>query len=613
MKSEPWPLLTRPYIVLVILFVLALLIYSNSFTVPFLFDDTDNIVENIGIRTLGHYLDLAGTRSVGYLSFALNYYWGGFNVFGYHLVNLLVHVTNGFLVYWLVLLLSSPLAGEGRVGGEDRVAPWIALGAALLFVAHPIQTQAVTYIVQRFASLVTLFYLFTVVAYLKWRLGSAGMARLFWYAGALLSSVMAMKTKENSFTIPLMILFVEMIFFWPIKKKQWVALVPFFLTLVIIPLSLSVGIGGEEVFPRDTMEISRPDYLFTQFPVLITYLRLLFFPVGQNLDHHYPIYDSLGSPQVWGSLLVLFLLFGLSLYLLKRTRGPWKLISFGILWFFLTISIESSIIPIKDVIFEHRVYLPSVGYCLVVSLIGAWGWERWKSSRVWLGVLCFFMISGLALATYQRNSVWQNKMTLWQDVIQKSPNKARGYSNLGSVFETQGQLDEAAKNYQTALKLQPDYMQAHNNLGNIFVAQGHLDEAIKEYLAALALDPNVAQIHYDLGIAYAQKERIEEAIKEYKKALEIRPHYPKAHNNLGIIYATKGRHQEAIQAFEAALSYQPDYASARNNLGNVNLVQGNYSEAIKHYQEALRLNPNLEEARKNLKNAKRKQGESLSQ
>ncbi len=223
----PQGYLPRPLAVLFLLSLLATLIYSNTFSSPFYFDDTPNIVENPQIKDLSNFLGFSGSRAVGFLSFALNYHFNGLNVFGYHLVNLLIHITNGFLVYCLVLLLFKASASDHgsqqlpTLNSQLAAAPWIALVTALLFVSHPIQTQAVTYIVQRFASLVALFYLLTLVCYVKWRLASPeARSRYLWYAGALLSTFLAMKTKENSFTLPFMILLVEAVFFRPFTRKR---------------------------------------------------------------------------------------------------------------------------------------------------------------------------------------------------------------------------------------------------------------------------------------------------------------------------------------------------------------------------------------------------------
>ncbi|MBI4374596.1 MAG: tetratricopeptide repeat protein, partial [Deltaproteobacteria bacterium] len=288
---------------------MTLLIYSNTFLTPFQFDDESNIIDNAEIRSLGNFLDFSGTRFVCFLTFALNYRFGGLNVFGYHLVNLLIHITNGFLVYSLILLLIRAVQGPPTPpASQSASAPFIALATALLFIAHPIQTQAVTYIVQRLASLVTLFYLLAVVGYLKWRLSpSEAGTRSLWYAVSLVSCVLAMKTKENSFTLPLMILLMERVFFKPLR---WKAILPFFLLAApIIPLSHQNALGEAEGFARDTTEIGRSDYLFTQFRVIVTYLRLLVLPINQRLDYDYPIYHSFFQPAVFIPFLFLLGLF----------------------------------------------------------------------------------------------------------------------------------------------------------------------------------------------------------------------------------------------------------------------------------------------------------------
>ncbi|MFQ5540467.1 MAG: tetratricopeptide repeat protein, partial [Candidatus Binatia bacterium] len=490
----PQGYLARPLAVLFLLSLLATLIYSNTFSSPFYFDDTRNIVENPQIKDLSNFLGFSGSRAVGFLSFALNYHFNGLNVFGYHLVNLLIHITNGFLVYSLVLLLFKACASDRgsqqlpTVNSQLAAAPWIALVTALLFVSHPIQTQAVTYIVQRFASLVALFYLLTLVCYVKWRLASPeARSRSLWYAGALLSTFLAMKTKENSFTLPFMILLVEAVFFRPFTRKRWVALIPFLLTLLIIPVSRGDALGEAEGFARDTTAISRSDYLFTQFRVIVTYLRLLLLPINQNLDYAYPIYRSLFEPSVFPSFLFLSSLFALSLYLLfasRLTPSASRLTSFGILWFFLTLSIESSIIPIRDVIFEHRLYLPSVGFFMTLSVGVTMGWKRLQRRGIpaaWGVIGLGAAVLVLSATTYQRNLVWHDAMTLWQDVVKKAPNKGRGHNSLGTAMLERGELGEAIKHYREALRINPAYAQAHYNLGTAMLERGELGEAIKHY------------------------------------------------------------------------------------------------------------------------------------
>ena len=390
--------LDTPVFHLVLTALLGLIAYSNTFNAPFLWDEQVYISENPIIRDLSYFTDLSKAegfeqysavknRYIGYLTFALNYKFGGLDVRGYHVVNIAIHILNAMLVYFLATLtFKTPFLKDSSI---KEKSPLIALFSALLFVSHPIQTEAVTYIFQRLASLMAFFYLLSLVLYIKWRLSSschsglsgislkkdsrqagATAKRCGFYLLSLLSAVLAMKTKENAFTLPVMIALYEFFFFNGFVKKRTLYLVPFLLTMLIIPLALigtdkPIGeiIGGLASLPGGGGEVSRWDYLFTQFRVIATYIRLLFLPIDQNIDYDYPMYHSFFDVPVMLSFLFQVSLFSLAVYLLYRSKNKpeLRLISFGILWFFITLSVESSIIPIPMVINEYRVYLPSVG------------------------------------------------------------------------------------------------------------------------------------------------------------------------------------------------------------------------------------------------------------
>jgi protein O-mannosyl-transferase len=599
-------------VILALLALLAILIYSNTFHVPFHFDDTFNIVANPKIKHLANLLHLSGPRFVGFLTFALNYRFGGLHVFGYHLVNLLIHIANGFLVYLVVralFTLSYPRAAASPAA-LPGMAPWVALFTAALFVAHPIQTQAVTYIVQRFTSLAALFYLLTILCYLRWRLDPRqGPSRYLWYAAALFSTLLAMKTRENTFTLPFMILLIEAVFFRPVTLKAGIrlftSLIPFLLTLLIIPLSIPLsrlsamgggtarGGGVAARLTRETLDISRWDYLFTQFRVLITYLRLLILPVHQNLDYDYPLYHSLLDPPVLLSALVLLVLFAAALYLLRFPLKAFppltsRVIGFGILWFFLTLSVESSIIPIRDVIYEHRLYLPSVGVLLVFGVFLGECVMRWRTPTVlaFTAVLVLF-----SAATYQRNAVWKDELTLWSDVVRKSPKKARGHYNLGISYAQLKRTDDAIAQYQIALKSKPDDADIHNNLGVALAAQGFLEQALIQHRIVLQLRPHDANAHNNMGIILKLLGRPEEAAKEYHAALDANPDFAQAHSNLGVVLKMLGRKEEAVQEYETAIRLDPDNAEVHFNLGNAKLEMKQFDQAISEYQKAINLDP----------------------
>ncbi len=622
-------------IVFLLITMTALLIYSNTFSSPFHFDDESKIVGNYKLKDLANLWPPSGLRYIGYLSFALNYYFGQLDVFGYHLVNITIHIINGLLVWWLVLLtFKTPLMEESN--GFSRLKYFIALVSALIFISHPVQTQAVTYIVQRFTSLATLFYLLALVLYIKGRLLNQSTKNIsqnsdqkerninsiksvLYYLASVISAVLAMETKEISFTLPFIIVLYEITFFstsnpglrTPNLKRLYL-LVPFLITLLIIPLSLLKAdkplgdiIGELREAAQETEQIPRGVYLLTQFKVIVTYIRLLFLPINQNLDYDYPIYHSLNL-QVFFSLLFLLLIFGIAVYLFyvshSRYRGL-RIIAFGIFWFFITLSVESSIIPIRDVINEHRLYLPSVGAVLAFVSTVFYVFDYTKLARSSLLATCLLLLVTavpLGIAAYNRNFVWNDKAALWEDVVRKSPNKYRGYNNLGLVYYNQRRLEEAIKEYSNALKLKPDDPDVYINLGNAYAKQGRSKEAIKEYSNALKLKPDDPVAHNSLGNANANQGHLDEAIKEYTNALKLKPDYPEAHYNLGLVYYNQGHLEEAIKEYSTALKLKPDYPDAYTNLGLVYYNQGRLEDAILEYINALKLKPDLPEAHHNL-------------
>ena len=610
-------------IALVALAILALLIYSDTFSSPFHFDDSHSISKNPKIRDLSNFLALPGPRYIAQLSFALNYQFGGLNVFGYHCVNLSIHILNGFLVYALVLLFyqSTSISTASGMTSASLSSRWIAFAVALLFISHPIQTQAVTYIVQRYASLAALFYLIAIACYLKWRLHpKSSTGRGVWYIAAILSTLLAMKTKENSFTIPLMLLLIETTLLGPIKRKVWIGLIPFILMLAIIPYSHpealmddGSGLGGR------TQEIGRSDYLFTQFRVMMTYLRLLILPIHQNLDYDYPLYTTLGEFPVFLSLLFLLSLTGLAIYLVLRPRltggnsqssstsGGFvgvelRLIGFGILWFFLTLSVESSVIPLEDVIFEHRLYLPSIGFLLSLLLVIRGTLDRFHLHPRSLFVLLALIILTFSIAAFQRNRIWKDEVTLWRDVVEKSPHKVRARYNLAEALQTARRPKESVEQYLMAVKINPKYAKAYYNLAAVYLQLDSPTDAIDAYERALMLRPKAPEVHNNLANVLASQGRFSEAIKTYKKALVLRPNKVNSHFNLAIAYSNLGRQEEAILEYKTTLDLDPNFILASFNLGALYAQRGRIEEAKAYFENALRIKPDFQMAQQALRN-----------
>jgi tetratricopeptide (TPR) repeat protein len=594
-KERVINLLYKPFVHILLIAAIGLIAYSNTFHSPFIFDDNVVIKENPIIRDLRFYLEpsraelFKGTfqyqsfknRYIGSLTFALNYKLHGLDVFGYHIVNLAVHLLNALLLYLLIVFsFKTPYLRESQMSNYSKQA---AFFISLFFACHPIQTEAVTYIWQRVTSLATMFYLFSFLLYIKARFvqtNAVDMKKrvkafpatgLICYIVSLLSAVLAMKTKQISFTLPIMMVLYEFMFFQGNRKKRILFLMPFLLTMLIIPLSLMdfdkplgefIGALGE--IARDRTEISRLDYLFTQFRVIITYMRLIFIPLNQNIAYDYPVYNSLFDVPVILSFAALLLLFGLAVYLYSRSRrvAGLRMVSLGIFWFFLALSIESSIIPILGVIYEHRLYLPSIGvfiaaitslFIMVEKLR-----HRWKGIDRVVMVVLFLMVIVLSGATYARNAVWKSRISIWEDAVKKSPERAETHYNLGLAYQSQGFIDKAINQYQIATELKKDYTEAYVNLGVAYKSEGLTEKAIEQYRIAVRLNPGIPEIHNNLGAAYMSQGLIEKAIEQYQTAIKIKPSYAKAHYNLGNAYKAQGDLVKASEHYQIAikLSYK---------------------------------------------------------
>ena len=398
-EAEPQNIVSWKQIALLLgcILILGLAVYSNTWNVPFQLDDKLRIVENDSIKNFSLstfsqiWIANPKTRFLPYVSFAVNWAMAGKKVVDYHIFNLGVHVLNAFLVYFMMgLILKSP---KMRGVYSRDAAFFLAAFSTLIFVAHPLQTQAVTYIVQRTASMAAFFYLGAVVLYLKARSGSGALC----YSASLVMAVGAMFCKENTVTLPLAIVMVDLLFFEQ-KEGKWKVLLRGVPYLAIMSIALFWGgkLPGKNIIPADPESVlSRGRYFLTQLNVLCTYLRLFFFPVRQTLDYDYPVSNSLLDPKTFACALLLLGLAASGVFFLKKNR----LISFSIFWFFLTLSVESSIIPIKDVIFEHRMYLPLAGFAVILPALIFFMMKNVRYAAI-AGSIVVAVLSGL---TYARN------------------------------------------------------------------------------------------------------------------------------------------------------------------------------------------------------------------
>ena len=585
--------MTRPQLLsAIILCCVGIIIYSNTLHSSFHFDDTGFIVENVRIRDLANLKaiwDDWASRFITFLTFAINYHFNGLDVFGYHLGNLIIHIGSSIAVFWLTLLiLSTPATKDDAIA---KHAPQVALFTALIFLCHPVQTESVTYIFQRASSLAGFFYILSICLYLKSRLlKEEGKRWALLYILSFASALLAMFTKENTLTLPLIILLCEFFFF---EKRRYVYAGAFLLLLPIVPILFVLSKSGISKDVESLMTTTYPEfyYFLTQIRIMMTYIRLSFIPINQNLEYDYPLTKSLLDLPFLASLLVLVIILIAAFKLFKRYR----IISFSIFWFFITILPESSLIHVKkDFIFEHWLYLPLAGYSLFLAsttyqLLGK------KSFKSMTALLLVIVMAYSALA-YARNLLWKDEFTLWTDTVRKSPQKPRPYLILGEAYDAMGEHDQAISNYNKAIRLVPDNAYPYNFRGIAYAAKGDYDRAILDYDRAIGFDPKFAGAYNNRGVSYAAKGDYDRAISDYDKAIQLNPVYAETYDNRGALYLHKGNYDQAISDFTKAIQINRNDLEAYQARASIYTKTGKYDKAISDYDKVIQVNPDFEKA-----------------
>ncbi|MCX6955935.1 MAG: tetratricopeptide repeat protein [Verrucomicrobia bacterium] len=603
--------------------------YHNSFAAPFVFDDVPAIVENPSIRHLWPLSEvlapsLAGGvtvsgRPVVNLSLALNYAVSGPAVWSYHGVNLAIHLAAGLLLFGLVrrTLLTPPL--RERFGAASLP---LALAAAALWTLHPLQTESVTYVVQRAESLVGLFYLLTLYAFVRGCTTPSGSPKGApaerpaprWLALSAGACFLGMATKEVMVSAPLMVWLYDRTFLggsfraaWSARRRFYVVLACSWLLLAFLVLGTS-GRGGTAGFGA---AMSSWTYALTQCRAIVTYLGLCVWPHPLIFDYGLATVLDLTSVLPQALLLVALVVAAV----VAAARRP--AVGFLAVAFFALLAPSSSFVPVAtQTMAEHRMYLP-LAAVLVLLVLGTFVWlGRW-SLWGWGGVA-----AALGFATVVRNADYRSEVAIWADTATKLPTNARAHNNLGQALFRAGRVPDSVRSYEEALRLQPRYPETHYNLGVSLAALGSLAAAIGHYEEALRFQPDYPAAHNNLGNALMKAGRVPEALRAYAEALRLDPHFAEAHSNLGNALLQSGRAAEAVPHFERALRERPDYpeadalqayleairlkpayAEAYVNAGNALLQLERPTEAIAQYERAIALDPALTEAQFNLGSA----------
>lgn len=582
---------------------LGIIIYAHTLHAPFVFDDEPNIVLNRHIRmteiTADQVLRVQNSpseRPFANLSFALNYFFHQYQPAGYRVVNILVHIINALLVFFITLQTMRLCRGR-------TIFP-AALLASLVWLVHPLHIQSVTYIVQRMNSLAALFYLLALFCYVKARSIPAGIPYSSLKKGLLfltvvLSGGLGLASKPTAATLPIILFLYEWFFFQDLKV-EWLRknlariILPGMAFLAIVFLYLGTDPMNAVLATYEKQEFSMGQRLLTEPLVMLYYLSLLIFPHPSrlHLDYSFPLSRSLLIPPITVLGLITLLVLLTMTIRLARTH---RLAAFAILWFLITQVIESSFVGLA-LVFEHRTYLPSVFLAIAaVDLLLI----HLKNQYGLITVLAIIILV-FGCWTYQRNYTWQNEITFWQDGVNKSPLNTRPHNNLGLALLNAGNLTRAEHHFRRSLALDPRYQKAHYNLGLTLFKAGDVAESEPHFRRALALDSLDSRAHNNLGEVLFRSGRIAEAEKHYRQALALDPYEARIHGNLGNLLSRKGEVDQAIDHYHQALALDPYFVEACNNLGVEYIYKGLPDQALANFQKALELDPEHRSARDNL-------------
>ncbi|MCG6910930.1 MAG: tetratricopeptide repeat protein [Deltaproteobacteria bacterium] len=596
--------------------------YSNTLDAAWHFDDLPNILDNENVHVSTLSLKALSSsihspfaypgnekpklyRPVAMLTFAINWYLGRDGVLGYHLVNIGIHCATAVMLYFTILGMLGARNVRGNFQGSERT---IAFLATAFWALHPIQTQAVTYIVQRMASLATFFYVVSIYFYVRGRSASSPGKRVSSYLLCLLGFVLALGTKQNTVTLPAALLLVELVFYSDLRflrkaKGRWIA--SSLAVVLVLFVLLGLYLWSDEPLSRivrgyDIRPFNLSERVLTEFRVLVLYLKQIVYPIPQQFSiiHDVGLSTSLLLP--WTTLASIVLIAGLIIGAIA-TLSKYRLLSFGILFYFLGHSVESTVFPL-ELVFEHRNYLPTLFLFLPLAsgLVALMAGYR-RQNRLIHGLLAVFvaaLIFGIGFATYVRNAAWATEKTIWQDAMQKAPALARPHQGLALALENENRLDPALELYEKALTLEDPSPKLSrfislSNMGNIYKKKGEYVRAASYLTAALDYDtgPYMRRIRYNLVLCLLNSNGEKAALNQIDVLLGQYSRNVKYMSTKGFILFLQGRFNQAEAYLKSALERNPGDNLALVNLAMVLSATGRQERADQYLQRAGKRDP----------------------
>ncbi|MEO6875316.1 MAG: tetratricopeptide repeat protein, partial [Opitutaceae bacterium] len=514
---------------------------------------------------------------------------GGYDVKGYHLANTLIHAVAALALFGLMRRTLLRPAMREKFG---VAALPLAFAVALLWALHPLQTESVTFVIQRSESLMGMFYLLTLYGFIR-AVESASPRR--WQIFTVIVCFLGMATKEVMVSAPVLVLLYDRTFVAGNFRRAWQQRRTFYLSLAATWVLLAYTViaagqrGGAAGFGRG---VSSWDYALTQCHAIILYLRLAFWPSPLVVDYGTTIVRRFGEVW-WQALLLIGLVAGTCFALVRRPA-----VGFAGFWFFAILAPSSSVVPlITQTMAEHRMYL-SLAAVIGLVVLGGYRWLGRGSLPVWLGLA---VVAGIF--TVRRNQDYQSNVRLWTVTVAEQPGNPRAQSSLGCALAIEGRNAEAEQHLAEAVRLKPDYAEPQFNWGNFLFRQYRPAEALAPLEAAVRLRPPYFEAHFVLAGVLVQLGRVDEGLAHFETVLKMRPDYVEARQTMAETLAKAGRTGEALENFEMALRLRPNSAMLQSEVGDSLGRLGRVEEAVGYLAAAVRLDPAAVVARYNLGNA----------
>ena len=572
--------------------------YSNSLHGEFVFDDVGRIWDDQTIRSAWPPWPVFGVtnRPFAHYTMALNYAAHGYEVFGFHLVNLAIHALAALTVFGIIRRSWSWLQPQPERAGQGLTLGFMV---ALIWGVHPLNTQAVSYIVQRYESLMALAYLLTLYSFI--RAQQSARISWLWYGLSLLCCAFGMGCKEVMVTAPVLVLWYDRAIVahsWrEIVQRRWFYYLLLASTWGVLAWAMLQFSGDYEHGSLINVEGLTPfTYLTNQSAVLLHYLRLSFWPTGQCAYYHWPVEYSL--LKLLPYLAITGSLFVLSLWLSVR-RPALGLVAMS---FFIVLAPTSSIVPIVDLSFEHRMYLPLVAVVILACLawMKVWGMLEERASASMqrrIGWLCVVVAAAaLGMATFERNKIYASGRAFWEDTHSKAMHHYGSWLGMGTKYAEDKEFDKAEEYFQQAMSMAPNNARVKAVYAGLLISRHDYEKAAELLNLATDLDPSNKDVILNKGILLSHSGQYEEAQEYLEAGIRISPRDEELQTDLIANLCYLRRFDDALATAEANLKARPNSAKATNDVAACWLAQGNAEVAELYCLKAIELEPELPRA-----------------